>query len=877
MRVPQFFIFLLAIFVLLPSEGRGGCPVSESYEGIPVRLTITTAYLTDKLSFFADVFPQFWKTHTVNKDDVKNGINRVTVKKGLPQLGKYRFAENQYANQAVGNRESFAYTYLTAAARPNNVVFVALRDFNSVKSIAPLSQIFALPFISLLPLHNWYSEGWKMPWLLTPHTGQYLKGTAAVDLITFSVDENRVKHVMAFKEEIGSEEWNRFYMEKTGTTSVHVSDVILTFDTAERVGKDVAKGSAPDVYLVDCPLIMFEIVYPFLIDSGILDSQSVLVFFHDIQEIQYWPGLKDLLKVNAAVFSFNECFGDKETCREDLEDFRDASSYDALADDLYHLYRNALFRGRGVFESCRFYGNETYLVKCGKEEERGTYKPIEIIIQNEGSYLLEMLQTECYNGSVGNVALSEAAHDNCIDDSRVSFLIVQLNSSWTDETGQFQSNWSVVGKWTLNERLKMKDGATVYPTTERNTTIDQSLRIVFPISPPFVYESANGTYAGIDIDVVERIREVVGFTNVTFELWTEQVSGTYSDMIEAVGKGDKWDLGVGALTFSTSRALTSNFTQFYFTSSLSIMVKRSVSNDSSSVMWRFMQPFQWSVWLTLLGMFLLSMLVMKWLGLIGDYVGGLFLSFATFFFMNENRLVQMGNPFGRIYISTLCFVVLVIVSSYTANMVSFLTSDPLTTSSDITGLTSLRGRNVSARQYTSNWRQLTVAGMRKLVPVEGVDEALKLLRSGSVAAYIADSPYLEWISRTECDVAILPEKIFEQQYAYAVNERFYRQFGDKIDEAILDAITNRIVVNSYDDHIQGLPSSCQEVSSTTEALEVSNVGGVFIISAVAAFLCLLLKGVLHWKNQSQKKARNAVNPFNRNGRQNGKMPQVLIS
>eukprot|EP00118_Oscarella_pearsei_P028369 m.1993 g.1993 ORF g.1993 m.1993 type:complete len:905 (+) comp8139_c0_seq1:189-2903(+) len=871
------------------------CPSADSYENITNHvdyLHSSSAFLTDKYQFINDIFPEVWKTRRPPRGSSLQGPVNETVDNVLLYIKvplfnsslKYAIRARTYLYRAVGNRQSFDVTYEAVSGQPNRLLFVALKYFDGVKFIAALSEIFAVPFISLLPLHNWYSEGAKMPWFLTPHIGQYLKGKAALDLIKPSTDDNDVKQIMVFQEEKGSAELKTFTKEKVAVAGVHVSEVLVSIETAERIGTDVAKGSTPDVMLIDCPLNIFKLIFPFLIRSGVLNSRSVLLFFHDIHELEVWSYLQEINNVTSSIYAFGQCLAEKgSNCSETIGQYKGKiSTYDALAADLHQVYVQAILTGGGVFETCGTKLNQSISSKCNSTLYRSLTKaklPIpnetkkdcdcfdrwysrgdlgipsyEIFSQNDGAILLQTLQALCYSGSVGKVALTEETERNCIDESLVEFLVLQLKESWADENSQSKSNWSVVGKWSSNERLKLKRDFDVYPPAKNATKIDRTIRVLSPLSPPFIYGNES-SLSGVDVDLVEVIRKEVNFKNVSFTI--DVSNRTYSDLIKTVGKGDDWDLAVGALTFSSSRANTSNFTRFYYTSSLSIMVLgSSVNADLLSVMWRFMEPFRWTVWLMILGICAVSTLVTKWLGLVSRYEDGLYLSFITAFYMNENRLVQMRNNFGRIFIVSLCFVFLVIVSSYTANMVSFLTSDA-SSFSDITGLPSLRSRPVAARQFTSNWRQLLKGGLRNLRPVSGEEEALTRLRNGSVDAFIADTPYLEWIMKTECDVTITGDRVVEQQYAYAANDRFYVEFGEKVDEVIFEAIAEGKVMESYDRHMEG--SSCNRLTSTSEEpLHLSNLGGVFIIIAAAAVLCMAIKGGLLWR------ARIAVHPIQEN-------------
>ena len=106
-----------------------------------------------------------------------------------------------------------------------------------------------------------------------------------------------------------------------------------------------------------------------------------------------------------------------------------------------------------------------------------------------------------------------------------------------------------------------------------------------------------------------------------------------------------------------------------------------------------------------------------------------------------------------VFLIMLQFSMHILQSSYTANMASFLSSR--TVDSNINSFRDLVQYPVAARVGTSNFPYVRDSlGLRKLVRVEDVDEALEKLRSGEAHAYIADIPHIQKIVATECDMVV---------------------------------------------------------------------------------------------------------------------------
>eukprot|EP00118_Oscarella_pearsei_P020376 m.220662 g.220662 ORF g.220662 m.220662 type:complete len:235 (+) comp39946_c0_seq3:295-999(+) len=212
--------------------------------------------------------------------------------------------------------------------------------------------------------------------------------------------------------------------------------------------------------------------------------------------------------------------------------------------------------------------------------------------------------------------------------------------------------------------------------------------------------------------------------------------------------------------------------------------------------------------------------------------------------MNENKLVQMRNPFGRLYIVVRCFIFLVLVSAYTANMISFLTSsrDQL-----YTAFSSLKGSAIPVgcpSHLADNLR--FSAGIKRILPIDDEELALELLQNNTIVAYVDRKSSLEILAKRaypECDVLVSNDLIFKEQIAAAFGSKGTYSLGVAFWNALTNLISNRTAYILYDRYTDdGNSSRCKtedisvNVGKVEEPLRVSNLAGVFIVPAAAAFL-----------------------------------------
>jgi ionotropic glutamate receptor len=229
--------------------------------------------------------------------------------------------------------------------------------------------------------------------------------------------------------------------------------------------------------------------------------------------------------------------------------------------------------------------------------------------------------------------------------------------------------------------------------------------------------------------------------------------------------GQDFDAVVGDVTITTKRSLTVDFTQPYVTSGLVVVVP--VKPGGPGHAWAFMRPFTPLMWCTTGVFFFFTGLVM-WLlehKKNRDFRGRpkkqvvttLWFIFSTLFFSQREKV---KSTLGRAVLIIWLFVVLIIISSYTASLTSLLTVQQLLPT--IQGISGLLASNVPIGYQTGSFvrdylLQLNVAEER-LVPLDTLASYAQALVKGplrgGVGAIVDELPYVQLFLSSECDFTI---------------------------------------------------------------------------------------------------------------------------
>ncbi|KAE8771018.1 Glutamate receptor 2.5 [Hordeum vulgare] len=255
---------------------------------------------------------------------------------------------------------------------------------------------------------------------------------------------------------------------------------------------------------------------------------------------------------------------------------------------------------------------------------------------------------------------------------------------------------------------------------------------------------------GYSIDVFD-----AALKNVPLDLDYELIvfNGSYDQLVHNVSSGIL-DAAVGDITITAERAVHVDFTMPYTESGVSLLVL--TENDSkSTIEWVFLKPLTTQLWLATVGGFLFTGLVVwmierpKNLEYQGSssrqFSTALYFSFSTLTF-SHGQVIR--SPLSKIFVVIWCFVVLVIVQSYTASLSSILTAKRLRPSVTNLGQLLSNGDYIGYASGSFVHSVLRKQGFaeNRLKAYGMEEEYANALRKGSnnggVAAIVDEIPYL---------------------------------------------------------------------------------------------------------------------------------------
>ena len=490
---------------------------------------------------------------------------------------------------------------------------------------------------------------------------------------------------------------------------------------------------------------------------------------------------------------------------------------------LYALAAHTMLSGMAPNESLQF---DNATIVSGQ---------LKLPIFANGSAFLRILNDTVQNGPSGRVRIDQ---DGVVVRLSTYSIFNAVSNGTVVEVATWKSS-RVPGSLAFSPLVRWHGGGTTQPSDEDNSQ-NQLLRILVPVDDePFIFydrsKTGNEAFSGFAIDLLKHFAEEVQFRyNLTL------FEGSWDDMVQQVGRPDtKFDMAIGDITVTSYRELVCDFTSSFFQSSYRILVKVPDS-QSSSGLWQFFSPFSVGVWFMLLAFLIFSgiMLFILERGHLRHISPGLaetmWVSFSTFY--STQKAEKITSNYGRFYLIVACFIVMVINAAFTANMTSFLLDNDVTL--PYANLQQVGSERTGALAGTATYRYLhEVQHVPNLVNIS-YSKAVQALVDGTIKAFINNEPSQKHLSlnSTGCKVAISGESFHQEKYAFALKR-----------SSPMLAPLNRAILNAWDSgYIEDLyyrrfvwNDPCKTASSDTDALELKNVGGLFIIVTAAAALCLI--------------------------------------
>ncbi|XP_017856484.1 PREDICTED: glutamate receptor ionotropic, kainate 2 isoform X1 [Drosophila arizonae] len=447
------------------------------------------------------------------------------------------------------------------------------------------------------------------------------------------------------------------------------------------------------------------------------------------------------------------------------------------------------------------------------------------------------------------------------------------------------SGMQKIGQWSSADGFEMNRPAPAHTLEpDMRSLMNKSFVVVTAISEPYgmLKETAdkmegNAQFEGFGIELIDELSKKLGFT-YTFYLQPDNKyggidpkTGEWNGMLREI-IDHRADMGITDLTMTSERESGVDFTIPFMNLGIAILFRKPMKEPPK--LFSFMSPFSGEVWLWLglaymgvsISMFVLGrMSPAEWdnpypcieepTELENQF------SFANCLWFSIGALLQQGSELApkafstRAVASSWWFFTLILVSSYTANLAAFLTVESLVTPiEDAEDLSENKGGvNYGAKNGGSTFtffkdaKYPTYQKMYEFMKdhpqymtnsnQEGVDRV-----ENSNYAFLMESTTIEYITERRCTLTQVGALLDEKGYGIAMRKNW--PYRDVLSQAILEmqeqGLLTKMKTKWWKEKRGGGACSDAGDEGGALALEISNLGGVYLVLGVGAAFGVLV-------------------------------------
>ncbi|XP_064489384.1 glutamate receptor ionotropic, kainate 2-like [Ornithodoros turicata] len=457
-----------------------------------------------------------------------------------------------------------------------------------------------------------------------------------------------------------------------------------------------------------------------------------------------------------------------------------------------------------------------------------------------------------------------------------------------------------IGTWTLKAGLNITFTYSMVYREVLETLRNRTLRITTLINSPYVMLkrssnklNSNDRFEGYCIDLIREISNVLRFN---YELrmvrdgayGSRNAKGEWNGMVrELIDK--EADLAIGDLTITYLREEVVDFTMPVMTLGISILFQKPKAEQT---LFFFLTPLSVDVWASMAVAYLAISVLLFVVARFSPYewrpsapchlltssenVSGLRNHFTLLnsFWFTMSAIMQQGcdtsprSTSARIIAAVWWFFSFVIISSYTANLASFLTRErmrsPIQSAEDLSkqteilygcvtsGSTEAFFRESKFETYEKLWQAMSNADPTVLT--ESNAEGIKRVRDGNYAFFM-ESTTVEYVVERDCTLTQIGGLLDSKSYGIAMPSG--SPYRTHISSAILqlqEQGTLQILKDRWwkvDSNKRCADDVAQAKSGVTSELGLAKVGGVFVILLAGLGLaCIIVFGEFICKTRS---------------------------
>ncbi|XP_044950012.1 glutamate receptor 2.7-like [Hordeum vulgare subsp. vulgare] len=371
---------------------------------------------------------------------------------------------------------------------------------------------------------------------------------------------------------------------------------------------------------------------------------------------------------------------------------------------------------------------------------------------------------------------------------------------------------------------------------------------------------ATGYAIDVFEEVLKRLPYAIPYEYVAFHNAQGVSHGSYNDFVYQVNLG-VYQVAIGDITIRYNRTSYADFTLPYTESGIAMIVP--VKDGTTKDTWIFLKPLTTDLWFGSIVFFIFTGAAI-WLlerridntELTGSISRQLGIAIYFPFFADKERVESI---LSRLVIIVWVFVLLVITSSYTANLSSMLTVQQLQpTVTDVHELVK-KGEYVGYKNgsYLGDLLEQIGFDRRKIKaysnPDDFHDALYKGSKNGGIAAVIDEVPYIKIFLSKHCKGYTMVGPIYKSEgFGFAFPKR--SPLVDDFSRAIL-SITEGDTIIQIERKWIGDQNTCENDGPTigSSSLKFKNFSGLFLLTGVASTSALLIALVMFLYKRYKKK------------------------
>lgn len=443
--------------------------------------------------------------------------------------------------------------------------------------------------------------------------------------------------------------------------------------------------------------------------------------------------------------------------------------------------------------------------------------------------------------------------------------VIRITEEGTKKIGTWNSTSPV--QWMVERRTQ---------SPEELSLLNRTFIVLIAISHPYgmLKQSSdtmtgNDRYEGFGIDIIQELSKMLGF-NYTFEVQADSVygslskkTGKWSGMLGKIISGEA-DLAITDLTITSERESAVDFTMPFMNLGISILYRKPTKTPPS--LFSFLSPFSVGVWLYLIGALVLVSIMLFISGRLcpaewtnpypcieePEELENQFTIKNSFWF-TIGAIMQQGSELAPIGLSTRMmgtswsFFVLIMVSSYTANLAAFLTVETIVSpfsnveelakkktikyGAKFGGSTILFFKDSNYSTYKEMYKYMD-ENAKDVQPSDNDKGLQKVLREDY--AFLMESSSIEYITERYCNVTQIGGLLDAKGYGIAMKK--HSPYRHALNTAVLKLQQSGLITElkkKWWTQKRG-GGTCREEGgqSAAEELDLDNVGGVFLVLTV---------------------------------------------